>query len=48
MTGCRGASRFRLYQHPGAVVAVSVWVDSGTKGGIDAIALAGIPIDAPK
>ena len=48
MTGCRGASRFRLYQHPGAVVAVSVWVDAGTRGGIDAIGLAGIPVGGPE
>ena len=48
MTGCGGTARFRLYQHAGPVVGVSVWVDPGTKGGIDAIALAGIPIDASK
>ena len=48
MTGCRGAARFRLYQHAGAVVAVSVWVDPGTRGGIDAIALAGIPVGGPE
>ena len=48
MTGCGGAARFPLYQHPGTVIAVSVWVDPGTKGGIDAIGLAGVPVRGPE
>ena len=44
MFGCGGAAKFRLYQHPTPVVAVTVTIEWSDDEAIDAILLAGIPI----
>ena len=51
MIGCGGAAKFRLYQHPAPVLAVTVTTtrpENNYKEAIDAISLTGIPLLTPK
>ena len=48
MIGCGGAAKFRLYQHPAPVLAVTVTIEWTGDEAIDAISLTGIPIATPK
>ena len=48
MIGCGGAAKFRLYQHPTPVLAVTVTIAPTKEETIDAISLTGIPIATPK
>ena len=48
MIGCGGAAKFRLYQHPAPVLAVTVTIAWTEDEAVDAISLTGIPIATPK